>query len=342
MSEIAAKTVFETGPDATVAAVDVYSPVPTGPVNNGETVVTQTPAPSPVPPKISMSDVVTKVPSVVKDSLERVKSVTGGVAGISSDLVWAMQGGLGAKDRLQVIIDNGKDALKGIVSDATKNILSDDVRVIIDGIENIRKTGDLNSAAGVMNVLGQITGNPAFASVDIVGDKLGALGAIATNIAVLRIPELIDTVLDQIENEKEKKQYLIDNLDAFVVASDFYSINKTIDSAGSAAVLAKMPNIVVRILMFYRLPNGQDSPTVAAANQLNDLLNRLDSSWLEYRRNGVSISNLEPFGSANPLAVNVLKLIPAYLVQTTICKNYLTRDLVDLGRQYYPQAALMR
>lgn len=343
MSEIAAKTVFQTGPDTKVAAADVYKAAPTTPVNNGQTVVSQATAPAPTLPKISLKSVVTTAPTAVKDAVERVKNVTGGVAGITDDLKWAMEGGVGgAPDRLKFIVDKGKTALKGATADLTKNAMGTDVRMVIDGVEQIRKTGDFSSAQGVMNVLGQISGNPAFAKIDVIGDKLGVLSSITNKIAALRIPQLIDTVLTKLQNDKEKKQYLLDNLMNFVTASDLYSVKLTIDNAGSVAVLAKMPDIVLKILMYYRLPAGTDSPTTAAATELNNLLNRLDPNWTKYRRDGVLVSNLEPFASSNPIALDTLKLLPQYMVQAIICKTYLTRDLVDLARQYYPLAAFAR
>lgn len=342
MSEIAAKTVFQTGPDTKVAAVDVYQPAPKTPVNSGQTVVSQATAPAPTLPTITLKSVVTTPPKAVKDALDRVKNVTGGIAGINDDLVWAMQGGAGAPERLKFIVDKGKTALKGATTDLTKNALGTDVRMVIDGVEQIRKTGDFNSAQGVMNVLGQISGNPAFAKIDVIGDKLGVLGAITNKIAALRIPQLVDTVLGQMKTVAEKKKYMLDNLEAFVTASDLYSIKQTIDLAGSVAVLAKMPDIILKILMYYRLPANVDSPTTAAANELNNLLNRLDSNWTKYRRDGVLVSNMEPFASANPIAVDTLKLLPQYMVQAMICKVYLTRDLMDLSRQNYPLAAFAK
>lgn len=342
MSELVAKTVFMTGPDDSVAAADVYQKPSEAPVNNGKTVVQTSTAPNPTPDKINPKDIVKRAPESAKNAIDKVKNITGDVAGMSSTFVEKLKEGVSPKEGLKAIVAKGKMDLKGAGMAAGKDLIGKDTMMVIDGVQSIRKTGDFDSAAGVMGVLNTISNNPSFAKIDFIGDKLGALGAIANKLTALRIPQIIDTVLDKIEREKDKKRFLVDNLETFIKNSDLYSVNLALNKAGRMACLAKVPNAVVLLLTYYKLPNDTDYPTMAVANELNDTLNRFDTKWHETKRRGVWISNLEPFASCNPQALQALSRLPQYRVPTLMAKSHLTKDIMDMAREAFPKAAFKR
>lgn len=340
MSEIAAKTVFMTGPDDKVAAADIYTQVPATPVNNGETVVQSGTAPAPTPDKISVQSIAKRLPDVPKDVAARVKNVAGDVAGMSKTLVDKLKEGVSPKEGLKAVVEKGKNDLKGAGIAAGKNLIGKDTMMVIDGVKSIRKTGDFSSASGVVSILNQISNDPNFAKVDMLGDKLAVLGKAANILTKYRIDGIIDKVLDHFDRVEDKRQFLIDNFETFIKNGDLYSVKLALDTAGVIPCLARMPNAVQALITHYRLPPNVLTPTISTGNDLIGVLSRLDTHWYQYSRNGVWINNLEVFAYAGTGATETFKLYVEYRHLVIMAKQYPAMDLVDGLRTAFPKAVI--
>lgn len=363
MSKMVSKTVFMTGPDDKVAAVDVYAPPPVENINLGDSLAKSL---------AGTGDVVKKVfdPATIKKtitgdaggSIGRLKSLISNPVPLTKKAAMAILAGGNIKDVLKEELDplklsilgdvltkrsellayvaKGKTDLLGAGQKAGEDLVGKDIVMTINGINNVRKGADFKTATGVMGVLNSISGNPELAQVKFIGDRIGGLTAITGVVSQLRVPEAIDAIVNTIERKEDKQTYLTNNFETFVENCDMSAMELAIETAGTLSCLATVPNAPKLLLESYRYPEGFDKATMDDAVKLENLLFKLDPRWDQTRRNNVWISNIDIFTTASNQAIQTLALLPAYRVETFLAKSYFSTDQMVTLKQQFPLAAI--
>lgn len=350
MGKIAATT-FATGPKDDVAVADVYKPLPTSPVNNAPKPISETTA--------KVAEALTTATDKVdwaklgeglvtggkekKDALAQLKEATGGLEStineVKGDLLTSMLASIGFKDQPAELakgllgLPGGKDPSAVLLNNHPK------VKVLYGAVSGIRNGADLNTAKGVAEMVNSITGDSELAKVLDMESQFAAIGSVMSKATKLKIPGLIDRIIDHFSPE-DRPAFVLTNALQIILDGDLSAINRMITLAGAQAVLANVPNAVELVLMSYHFPLSAPEPTTVLANELVDVLNRLDVNWAQYKRNNVLVSNTENFVYASAHAKKLLMLLPAYQVQTMIAATYPKASLLDIARGQYKYAAL--
>lgn len=348
-------TAFVTSPDDKWATVDVYAE--TEVVKPKEGAVTRLLGET----KSLISDTVGKASDISlkdlakaaykkdtkteKSILAQMKDVTkGAVAGVNdlkSDLSQTLMTSAGINpDKAKTLTDmlmKGKNIKQGAIN----ALLDANPRVGILYNAGMAISGaDLHSAKGIIGIVNSISGNSKLAEVLDMEGSFKVLGKLATYAAKIQMGvDLYDKILDKFHDWKHKKKFLLSISREAFLAGDLVLIDKIVTANGSAAVLAKVPDAVSLILMGVQLPYGHPVPTMDLRNLLVSVLNKVDPHWDRYKRNGVWISNLEPFTYMGPGAKALLGLTRDYLIPMTIADSYPIRNLKQLGKQVLPFAA---
>lgn len=368
MASKIAPTLTETGPKEEVAVSDVYTEKKSAPVN------------------VKQPNRIAEAAKNVADSLKSTNniadlakaiSVQDGKASIdknsAKDLARAATGGTNSPlaelkstiaDELLVLAGVKDDralqdaangaGLPGQGTDKAKKgfLTLTNVKVLYSNYKAISEM-DIKSATDVASLLNSISGNSQLAKVLDMESQFAILGKVVSKLSELGIPEAIDIILDKLEDDKERRRLMIENVRTFIYQSDLVSINKVIDYVGANGLLSRVPDAVNLIMTFYRYPYGQGRPTTTLRDQLKNTLDRIDANWYRYKRDNTWISNLEPFTYASQEALDLFELpIPAdspftpvtndFYVAVKIAKTYRSIDIIELARLNFPHAVLTK
>jgi len=346
-----ASTTFATGPKDEVAVADVYAPLPAEPINNAPRPVSETTA--------KVADALTKATDKVdwsqlgsglveggkekKEALAMLKDATGGLNStineVKGELLTSMLASVGFKDQPAELakgllgLPGGKDPSAVLLSNHPK------IKVLYGAVSGIRNGADLSTAKGVAEMVNSITGDSELAKVLDMESQFAAIGKVMSKATKLKIPGLIDRIIDHFD-EEDRPAFVLTNALQIILDGDLAAIDRMITLAGAQAVIANVPNAVELILMSYHFPLAAPEPTTAMANSLVAVLDRLDGHWEDYKRDTTFISNLENFVYASPHAKKLLMLLPAYQVPVMIASTYPKASLLDIARGQYKYAAL--
>lgn len=324
MAEESNPALFSTGPTPDLIVEDVYAPA--GPKNK--------PGPATASEELK-EEVKTSVGSYGKNikglaedlkiedgklgvdkklATERLIDSTGNLASPISrmgvDVLDSLMGKMGVKgqspkDIAEGLGEAGKPG-KGFFQDKEK--AAGLLRVVMDDrgqtISRLVNDADFKSAKGIKDLLGAL-GSTAemqlfdldaqFAVADELMEKLNKYGGL----------DALDIVLEKIEDDKDKKRYILSNLPTLFNRCDIRSIRKAIDWVGASAVMRKVPNGIVILMQQYRMPSGQWT-NVDRREEIRedfdlflDTLNRLDDKWRVTTWNGNEVLNLAPYQAAS-------------------------------------------
>jgi hypothetical protein len=375
-----ASTSFSTGPKDSVATVDVYADAKPTTAAPREPSVKESvlKAVKSVQNNVSVfkdlgdSAIVEdgKLSFETKENINRMKEIVGGDSGplndIKNTLINKALTALGCEccgPEVPDIVEKPKKPAisgKGGIPKGERNCSGGALNKIknlkqtIDGVEQTIKSGDYKSAKGITSLLNTVAGedSPIVEMLDLEA-QAGMLGAILEQATVLGIPSAIDTIIDKISDDKQKRKVLVENLMTSIIYSDMKAINKIIDIVGAGGVLARIPDAVNLILTFYRIPIGSrvsNYPTLLTA--LTDTLARINSKWDKYGRTvlrdqggGVmalevdEINNLEPFTYASIDAHDLFALSVTHRTSSMIARTYPSRDILAIAKEMYPKVA---
>lgn len=265
-------------------------------------------------------------PNLVNDVKGNLlKGVLNGVGftGDSDALVKGILGLPGGKTPINVLLDS-----------------SPKLKVLYDANTVIKSAKDINDAKGVASLLTSLSGNSELAKVLDMESQFATMSSIMQVADEWNAPELIDKTVDFFEDINDKYDFSMKNIKKAIKEGSMKSLRRIRDVVGAEAIMQTTPQAIYRILAGYRIPSSMKTLTLDEANHLNDLLNSLNPNWFQYQRNGVWISNLEPFQVASADAVKVFKLLGLYTVEIAIAKTYPKTNLIALSKKRYPKAGL--
>jgi len=290
----------------------------------------------------------------VKSQLAAIKDVTQGDAkdrlngllgrGVVNDLatttVTGLLAGLGVRDA------NGKlsKSLLGLAGGVKPmDALIDGnpkLKVLSGAVETIRSAKDLRSSKDIVGLMSKVLGNNELASVLDLESKFVVLRKVLDKAVFLGVPELYDKFFAHFDKPDERRAFANSAIDSAIRNPNIDLLNLILDSIGSSALLSRFPNAISIILRNYRYPRGLGSATLLEATKLIALLERIDPYWLQYKRNGVWVSNLEPLTYASIESMALLKFIPTVRTEWLIAKSYPSSTVLGVYRRAYPKAGI--
>lgn len=246
-----------------------------------------------------------------------------GFKGDSDSLVKGILGLPGGKTPINVLLD-GNPKLK----------------ILYNAVDVIKHADNLDSAHGVASLLSSLTGDSELAKVLDMESEFVAMGNIMVLANIWNVPHLVDKAIDRFTDSDDKRKFAIANADVAASSGGLYLVNRIIQIAGTGAVLANVPQVINKILTGYKLPAGMITITLTEAQLLRDTLLQLNPNWFQYSRNGVWISNLDPFLTMSADAVKAFRLLGMFTTELSIVKTYPKVSLVALAKRRYPKAAI--
>ena len=246
-----------------------------------------------------------------------------GFKGDTDSLVKGILGLPGGKTPINVLLDSNPK-----------------LKVIYNAVNIVKTADNLNDAKGVASLLTSLTGDSELAKVLDMESQFAAMGNVMTIANFWNVPALVDKAIDHFDDNDDKRKFALTNAPAAISSGGLYMVNKIIEIAGVEAVVSNTPLAINKILMGYRLPAGMKTITQQEAELLRDTLASLNPNWHQYQRNGIWISNLEPFQVMGADAVKAFKLLNMFTVEIGIAKTYPKTSLVALSKKRYPRAAI--
>lgn len=250
---------------------------------------------------------------------------------------------VGFKDEADVLKAVGASGIAGALgvggaAEGSKSLLTvQNAKVVINNVTTIvDKAKDVKDARDVVSLLNSISGNSTLAKALDMQAQFAVLGTMMERISAFRIPGAIDAILDKIQSDKDKKAFLLENVEKAIRNSDMETVQKTIDVCGAKAIMARVPNAPRLILTFYRFQKTTGAVNFGVLRtQLIGILNTLNVNWHRYSRNGVLISNLEVYTYSAPDALDLLRGHPDHRIAATIAPKYrMVSNMSSLQRKY--------
>jgi hypothetical protein len=362
MAATIAPSIFATGPTDTVATVDVY--VSTN-IEVKNKIADNTSA-----AKVVVNESLDKILDISK-TLKPGKLSKLGIKGVKAQLasIEAITKG-DAKDRLEGLLGRGvvndlatttvTGLLAGLGVRDTNGKLSKSllglaggvkpIDALIDGnpklkilsgaYETLHAAKDLRNSKDIVGTLNKILGNSELASVLDLESKFVVMQTLLDKAVHLGVPELYDKIFAHFHKPDERRSFSNAAIDSAIRSPNIDVLNLILDSIGSAALLSKFPTAISIILRNYKYPKGLKSATAGEAVKLVALLARIDPYWLQYLRNGVWISNLEPLSYASVESMALLRFIPDVRTEWLIAKSYPSSTILGVYRRAYPRAGI--
>lgn len=351
-----ADTVFKTGPQDSVAAADIYTTAPdskpatAAPTDAQSNVTNQ--AAQLFKSKEAIGDLAKslkiqdgKVSVDTKDLMKRIQNESGELGSplnnLQKTLTTKILKAIGLKDAADVAKQAGVAGLPGSGNEASKKILTiQNAKVLYGTVTTIVDSAkNLKNATDVVNLLNSISGNSTLAKLIDKEAQFAVFGNLLQQVSALGIPDAIDLLLDKLDDDKERRRLLLDNLRSLIMNSDMPSVRKAITYVGGAGILSRVPDAIPLIMTFYQFAPGTDPNNYAAKREeLIGILNDIDAHWFEYSRNGTWISNLEPFTYASDDALLLCKMTTTHFVAASIGPDFRIVELVPTLQAAYPKA----
>ena len=337
-----ADTTFATGPDDSVAVVDVYGNTTAVPQNavpaitdtnidllqqavtqvNNDTKV-EPPKPVTTPPSqtaalSTVSKATSETPGAlsvlgadIKHALMKAAGWTGGPATITLD-------SLG--------LPNGVNLTKTLLDQ------SPTLRVVYNGISQLRNEADLATSEGIASFMNVFTAGGAGAEIIDLKSKFAVLGTLLQKATGLQIPGVLDDIIHQFD-ASDIPDFLTGQILSAIENGALQLIAKILQHVPSKAILAIVPNAIPLLLKHYKLPYGVSFPTQNDYDALIAVLNAIDPNWGTYNRNGVIIPDLTPFTFASADSLAVLAIAPNVPVNVTVGTDWIPLALTTQGTQ---------
>lgn len=221
------------------------------------------------------------------------------------------------------------ESLLGVISSKDPQM-----KIIIDGVQTIRNAKDLDSAKGVFDLLGAVTGNSKLAEVLNLQPEFILYSNLLTKASKLRIPEITDKVLEYIDKDQKDKIYLA-NINRVTENSDLVTLEKIAEELGYTAVINSYPNVVKTLLESYTTLSG-DSPTLKEAEEFDAFLTKLDKDWLYSYRGDSKVINFGLFENISSDSYDTLNLLDKYQSFLPIARLYPVDGIRGLTTKYKP------
>lgn len=338
-----AKTIFSTGPDVKLATTDVYSESP-----DTKSAINVPDIAKNVAAEISKAGVWLGSTDGLLSVLKSVKVDRNGIKLDSKALTDRLIQASGGPNSPFYDLKNKADSLKQLaVSTAlgqAANLVAQQPNLAI-AYKNITTivdaTKDIDSINDLSKLINTIATNDEFAKVIDLRAQFSILSSIMSESSRLGITGVIDSVVDNITDTKDKKKFLLSELNTYLKYCNLEAITKCVSLAGGKAILARAPDAINQILTNYRFATTtKPSQYADLLDDLVALLTSIDSHWNQYIRAGVWVSNLEPFTKISNDAKSLFMVSDDYWDKVALAPDYPAKSIKELAKINYPFLAV--
>lgn len=240
---------------------------------------------------------------------------------------------------INTLVAENKDALMATLKDITGE-MPEEMEAFVNDVKTFIPSGDITKIKSFKELMDVIPGTSNIVEFFDIAAEVAMFDTILNQAVGLGISDAAIAIIDQIRNDRAKRKVLRKQLLPVAMASDIPLLTKIVDELGSAAALAEVSNLVEVVLGYYKFtPGTTSSDYVAKKDQLLSLLSKINSNWHSKLRNGVWVSNLEPFVAVSKHAFTLLN-ISEYSCQAAIAKRYRKSDYQSIVKKYNPYVVL--
>lgn len=202
------------------------------------------------------------------------------------------------------------------------------LRVVINNGDVKRLvTGDYNNAKDVASLLTSITGNTEIAKAFDVTAQFAVLNGVITKARALGIDQLLDTMLDQIDDEGDKQTFLLTGTSAAADGCDLSYLTQALQKSDRNAILAHTPDVVDRMLSSYKEGVPFDD-FIAICDQIKP-------QWEKVERGSLLMDNLAVFAQASPTLLDAMRLHDRFRVAASIVGAFPANTIDGICQSLY-------
>lgn len=269
----------------------------------------------------------------IDTALDKVRNAVGNKESIINDLKGGLLTdvltGLGYKDDASIVagmIIGEKDPLKIL---GGLGQLDPNIGVVIDGINTIINAKDLDSVTGIADVLQQLTGNTDLIKVLQLENEAALLGGVLEKAIRLRVPTIVDVILDTVKERKTRQRLLIQSVPVIAHNSDLVTLRKVANLIGWRGIYATYPMVIHWLLANYRTTGGT-SPTKMDAKEFIDILIALKPDWWLTKRGDDNVLNFEMMVQVSEHAKIALSYKEDLRTLSALANQYKNRGFRDI------------
>lgn len=217
------------------------------------------------------------------------------------------------------------------------------LRAIVDN-EDVKKlmAKDWKDINDLSTIMYNLTGNSELVKIVDMEGTFALLNQTVKTARMFGMPELYDSVIDQIKIEDDKAAFALQQIPQCYSTNDYYWINRSLELTNAGTILSNYPDMLEGLVSGYTRKDKTGSP-VTQASDLFDLLNRFGGDWNVTNSNGTTVKNMALYRKASPDLLEAMLLMPEHQTCAAIVSSSkYTGDAtaVDLFRNQYPQSGL--
>lgn len=215
------------------------------------------------------------------------------------------------------------------------------IETTVGGVVRKGSRTDLESASSISDFLVDLTGNEDIAEATDLQAQMAVFNGVLKQAIDIGAVDAIDTLWERARDKERAREMLIQSLRSLAITSSLDGINKVIGYVGVHGALSREPDLVQYILTFYKIP--QDKGRVdydSLFTELITLLDRLDSNWSRYNRDGSDVSNTGLLAYASRDALTLFKREQQWFTLAMVAPSHPSRHLRTLARRNYPRVAV--
>lgn len=263
--------------------------------------------------------------ALLKDVDQKYRNVLNDIGvRTATDLVSGLKLGAPVNTAIDSLIRTGKVSNKDELIDH----YAPNLRVFMkDGGVKKLANGEYKNAKDVASLLTTITGNTEIAKAFDLTAQFSILNAVLIRARKLGIDRVLDVVLDEIQDDKDKQKFLLEGVAQAASECDLPYVNKVIEEVGKTAVLSQTPDIIDRILTGY-----SDKVDFNATIQLCD---SLSPNWDKVNRNGTMVNNLAVYATANSIVLGKMLVDDRFKACAAIVADFPANTLDGICKDMY-------
>lgn len=214
------------------------------------------------------------------------------------------------------------------------------IRLSMEGQETMISAKDSKDATALSKILGDISGSEEVIDLFDLHAETAVISGMLDKAIELGIPQATETLLAQIEDDRVRQRVALNRLRSAAIASELKTVQTVVENSGQAAAIAKVPDIVNLITQYYSW--GRNVTRDQYPNKRDELvatLNMVDPRWYQKKRDGIWVSNLEPFSVASDDALTLFAM-SNYTLEAAMAPKYPKTHYRNVARKYHPRVVL--
>lgn len=283
---------------------------------------------------MSLSDVADNVSNAFKINKSELKT-------IGSSATATILKGMGYPEDIDILVDGafgipGKQPIEEYFAKRSPELRA----ILADGSIKKLITGDYSNAQDLSKLLGGIVGSEGVIKIFDGNAQFAIFKAVIESARVLNVPELYDTIRDQIKDDDDRRRFLLEGANGAASMCDIPYLKLTVKETSVGRLKTVVPDLVPLLLAGYTRQLA-DSPTEAFKPVLDFILS-VESNWDKVTIDGKSRVTLQPFMKASQDARDALVLDPRYATAAIVASSTIVAEsaATDIFKSMYPKSIL--